>query len=295
MMSVAYKVRHITHFVYPIPVTVCHNIVCLSPRPDARLKISCASLIITPQPTVVTQRCDAFGNVTHVFSIEESHGELTVKSEANLLITAPVFAAIDPPWEQVVAMLDQQIDPNWFEASTFRYSSMLVLRDQAARDFAERVFTPGRPIHEASLALTELVNKEFAYKPGVTHVGTNSTEALSNHAGVCQDFAHVMLAALRSLGIPVRYVSGYLRTMPPKGQARLIGADQSHAWVSVYMGQDLGWIDLDPTNNMHALTDHIPIALGRDYADIAPIRGAFLGGGESRLTVSVDVEQVSEA
>ncbi len=294
-MIVAYKVRHTTKFEYPIPVTVCHNIVCLSPRPDARLNINHASITITPQPTVVAERLDAFGNITHAFSIEASHGELTVNAEANLLVSAPFFATADPPWEQVVASLDQQADPNWFESSTFRFGSMLVSRDQAAREYAERVFTPGRPIHEASLALTERVNKEFAYKPGATHVDTSSKEALSNREGVCQDFAHVMLAALRSLGIPARYVSGYLRTIPPKGQARLIGADQSHAWVSVYMGPELGWVDLDPTNNMHAMTDHIPIAMGRDYADVAPIRGAFLGGGESKLSVSVDVEQIVDA
>ena len=194
------------------------------------------------------------------------------------------------PWGQVLSCLGAQTDPNWLEANAFRYSSALVLRDRLAREYAARVFTPGRPIHEASVALTAMIHREFTYKPGTTHVGTTSNEALRNHEGVCQDFAHAMLAALRSLGIPARYVSGYLRTIPPKGQPRLIGADQSHAWVGVYMGPSLGWVDLDPTNDMHAHTDHIPIAVGRDYSDVAPIRGSFLGGGASRMSVSVDVE-----
>lgn len=290
-MSVAYKVCHTTHFIYPVPVSICHNIVCLSPRPDARLTVSRAALTITPQPTVITERLDAFGNVTHAFSIEEPHGELSVHAEADVIVRPAIHTATDTPWEQVVASLDDQSDPSWFDAGGYRYGSMLVSRDQTARDYAERLFTPGRPIREASFALTELIHNEFAYKPGATHVGTSSREAFANREGVCQDFAHVMLAALRSLGIPARYVSGYLRTIPPAGQPRLIGADQSHAWVGIYMGQQLGWVDLDPTNNMYAQTDHIPIAVGRDYADIAPIRGAFLGGGASRLSVSVDVEQ----
>lgn len=292
-MSVDYKIRHTTHFVYPVPVTVCHNIVCLSPRPSPRLKIKQASLTITPQPTVVAERLDTFGNITHAFSIEEAHDELTVHAEAAVVVYPPKFDAPDTPWEQVVAALDDQSDPNWLETCTFRFSSSIVTRSQIARTFAERVFTPNRPIHEASLALTAMIHEEFAYKPGSTHVGTSSIEALNSREGVCQDFAHAMIAALRSLNIPARYVSGYLRTIPPPGQQRLIGADQSHAWVSVYAGPAQGWIDLDPTNNMHAKTDHIPVAIGRDYGDIAPIRGAFLGGGASELSVSVDVEQTT--
>lgn len=291
MRSVAYKVRHTTRFAYPVPVTVCQNIVCLSPRPGPRLTVHSASLIITPQPAVVADRMDAFGNVTHAFSIEETHDELTIHAETDVVVSEVEHAQTDTPWEQVVAGLDDQSDANWFEASAFRYGSALAARDHAAFEYIQRVFTPGRPIHEASVALTELVHREFAYKPGATHVGTTSTEALRNREGVCQDFAHAMLAALRSVGVAARYVSGYLRTIPPKGQAKLVGADQSHAWVSVYMGPALGWVELDPTNNMHAQTDHIPVAFGRDYGDIAPIRGAFLGGGASRLSVSVDVEQ----
>ena len=293
-MSLAYKVHHTTRFAYPVPVQVCHNIVCLTPRPDPRLQLRHSSLNITPQPTSVAQRTDTFGNITHSFSIEEPHSELIVEARADVLIDVPVSRGTPgPAWEQVVADLDAQADPNWYEASAFRFGSSLVARDPAARDFAASVFAPDRPIDEAAAALNTLVHESFVYEPGATHVGTTSTEALHHRRGVCQDYAHAMLAVLRTLGLPARYVSGYLRTIPPEGQPRLIGADQSHAWVGVYMGPEFGWVDLDPTNNMPAATDHIPLAIGRDYADIAPIRGAFLGGGNSRLTVSVDVEQTA--
>lgn len=292
-MSLSYKVHHTTRFAYPVPVQVCHNIVCLTPRPDPQLEVKGTTLSITPQPKSVTQRSDAFGNITHAFSIEEPHSELVVEAKTDVRISAPpTHQAPGPAWEQVVADLDSQSDPNWYDASPFRFGSSLVARDAAARDFASGVFTPGRPIDEAATALNALVHESFFYEPGATHVGTTSTEALHHRRGVCQDYAHAMIAALRTLGLPARYVSGYLRTIPPEGQPRLIGADQSHAWVGVYMGPSIGWVDLDPTNNMPTATDHIPLAIGRDYADIAPIRGAFLGGGNSRLDVSVDVEPI---
>lgn len=291
-MSIAYRVEHTTRFSYPIPVSVCHNIVCLTPRPDPRLTIKHAALTITPQPTVVAERIDTFGNITHAFSIEEPHDALIVHAATELVVDKPHRpAASAPPWEQVASSAADQSDPGWFEASPFLYDSPLVSRNHAARDLVTRVFTPGRSIHEAAVALTDLIHQEFEYRPGATHVGTTSAEALANRFGVCQDFAHAQIAALRSIGLPARYVSGYLRTLPPPGKPRLIGADQSHAWVGVYSGAEHGWVDLDPTNNMPAGADHIPLAIGRDYADIAPIRGAFLGGGESRLTVTVDVEQ----
>jgi len=290
-MSVTYKVEHTTRFSYPIPVSVCHNIVCLTPRPSPRLSIRHASLKITPQPAVVSQRIDTFGNITHVFAIEEAHDTMVVHASAEVEVSPPPpNKSPDLPWEQVVQAVADQADTGWYEAGPFLYDSALVFRTHDAADYATRIFTPGRPIRDAAIALTRLIHKEFSYKPGTTHVGTTSTEALSNHCGVCQDFAHVQIAAMRSIGLPSRYVSGYLRTIPPPGKPRLIGADQSHAWVSVYTGASTGWLDLDPTNNMVAGTDHIPIAIGRDYADVAPIRGTFLGGGESLLTVSVDVE-----
>lgn len=290
-MSVAYKIRHTTRYDYQVPVSVCQNIVCLAPRPDPRLKIKQTNIKITPQPTVVSERVDSFGNITHAFSIEEPHDALIVEASTDVIVDEPkpIKTPEDPPWERVAEQVANQTDRGWLDAFPFVYDSPLVTRSQSARELAEQAFTIGRGMMEASLALNTLIHSEFEYRPGSTHVGTTSTEAIANRFGVCQDFAHAMTAALRCLGLPARYVSGYLRTVPPPGRPKLIGVDQSHAWVSVYMGDPIGWVDLDPTNNMRCGTDHIPVAIGRDYGDIAPIRGAFLGGGDSRLSVSVDV------
>lgn len=294
-MSIAYSVKHKTRFDYPIPVSVCHNILCLTPRPSRWLTIQHASVKITPQPTVVTERKDSFGNVTTVFSIEESHDAMTVDASSRLVVHPPERAGVPgPAWDKLADSITAQGDPGWLEAYPFLFDSSLADRSQAAREFGQPVFRPGRTVYEAAVALTESIHDQFAYKPGSTHVGTTSAQALAERRGVCQDFAHAQIAVLRSFGLPARYVSGYLRTLPPPGQPRLVGADQSHAWVSVYAGPELGWIDLDPTNRIPCGTDHIPLAIGRDYNDVAPIRGAFLGGGESVMSVSVDVAPVDD-
>lgn len=291
-MSIAYRILHTTRFDYPIPVSVCHNVICLTPRPDPRLTINAASITILPRPTIVNERMDWFGNVIHAFSIEEPHDSLTVQSVADLVVHEPIDRGLPgASWEQVAQRVAEQTDQGWLEATPYLYDSPLVSRSHEALSLASEVFTPGRPIREAAIALTELIHDRFEYKPGATHVDTDSEAALRDRRGVCQDFAHAMLASLRTLGLPARYVSGYLRTIPPAGQPRLVGVDQSHAWASVYAGAELGWLDLDPTNAMACGVDHIPVAAGRDYTDIAPIRGAFLGGGDSRLTVTVDVAE----
>jgi transglutaminase-like putative cysteine protease len=294
-MSVSYKVEHTTRFRYPIPVSVCHNVVCLTPRPTPSLNVVHAALTITPRPAVVAERIDGFGNVTHAFSIEEPHDELTVYARADVTVYPPKSAGRPgPAWEEVAQAVADQSDAGWLDACPFLYDSPLVTRTREARDLVEQAFAPGRPVLEATLALTRLINEQFAYEPGSTHVGTTSAQAIADRRGVCQDFAHAQIAALRSIGLPARYVSGYLRTVPPPGQPRLVGVDQSHAWLGVYAGDPLGWVDMDPTNAMACGTDHIPLAVGRDYNDVAPIRGAFLGGGDSQLAVTVDVEMLAD-
>lgn len=291
-MTAHYHVRHNTTYRYASPVSVCQNVVCMTPRNGARMTVQNAHLQITPEPTTRQERTDAFGNRLHMFSIEVAHETLTIEATAQVSVEpwTPPNPATTASWETIVADIRLQRDPRWLEASSFVYDSPLVQRSPSATAFARRAFTPDRPILEAALALTTQIYQDFLYKPGATNVDTDSEASLELRHGVCQDFAHVGLAAMRSLGIPARYVSGYLRTEPPAGQARLVGADESHAWFSIYTGSRLGWVDLDPTNNMPCNTDHIVLAHGRDYSDIAPVRGTFIGGAAQAIEVSVDVQ-----
>jgi transglutaminase-like putative cysteine protease len=169
------------------------------------------------------------------------------------------------------------------------YDSPRIRRSTIFREFAEPSFDAEDSAVDAISNLAQRIHDHFKYDPLATHCHTQTEEAFELRRGVCQDFAHIMIAALRSMGVPARYISGYLRTIPPPGKERLIGADQSHAWVAAYCGSETGWIEFDPTNSCLCGSDHIPIAWGRDYSDIVPVRGTFLGGGDSRMHVSVDV------
>lgn len=294
-MTVTYQIRHATTFSYGSPVSVCHNTLCLTPRSGPRQRVRQPRLRITPTPTVSTRRTDYFGNTVHMISLEVAHETLTIESLARATVEpwAPIDPAGTPAWETIASSIREQQDPHWIDACPFLYDSTLVHRDAAAEAFGRAAFTPGRPILDAAIALTNLIHTSFAYESGATNVTTDSRQALTLKRGVCQDFAHVAIAVLRGLGLPARYVSGYLRTHPPPGKPRLIGADQSHAWFSVYAGPEFGWLELDPTNNVVCSTDHIRLAIGRDYADVAPVRGVFLGGAESTQRIEVDVEPLT--
>ncbi len=183
-------------------------------------------------------------------------------------------------------------DPRWFEAQEYLNNSPRVRRGETFADYARKSFTPERPILEAILDLTQRIRDDFKYDTTATHVHSTTEEAFKLRAGVCQDFSHIQIACLRSIGLPARYVSGYLRTVPLPGQQRMVGADESHAWVSLYAGEDFGWIDYDPTNACPSDTNHIPICVGRDYGDVSPMRGVVLGSGTTELKVSVDVEPI---
>jgi len=200
-----------------------------------------------------------------------------------------------PAWEVVRDGVRGQTDPNWLECAPFVFNSPRVSAAPEYRDYALLSFPAGISAVVGARDLTARIHREFTYDTRATTVSTRTEEVFAHRRGVCQDFAHVQLACLRSIGLPCRYVSGYLRTLPPAGQARLIGADQSHAWLAVYCGDALGWVEFDPTNNCVCGTDHISIAWGRDYGDVVPFRGAFTGGGEHTLSVSVDVRELDGA
>ena len=285
-----YKITHTTTYAYGEPVAVCHNQVLLTPRTDARTSCHSHRLVIRPTPVTSSRRVDFFGNHVHTFAIEESHRKLAITATSRVTVEPPppVEPAASTAWERVVAAVAEQTCDDWLDAWPFRGDSPRMKRGRDFANYAASCFTEGRPIVEAVLALTAQIFRDFKYDKQATTVDTPTADAFRVRRGVCQDFAHVQIACLRSLGVPARYVSGYLRTTPPKGQPRLIGADQSHAWVAAYCGA-AGWLDVDPTNNKVVSVDHVPLAVGRDYHDVAPIRGVFLGGGTHKLKVSVDV------
>jgi transglutaminase-like putative cysteine protease len=291
VIRVHYTITHTTKYAYTSPVSVCQNIVALTPRDDYRVNCMTHRIRIRPNPINVHRRTDFFGNQLTIFSIDENHEELTISAVSRVKVESPDLSThgASEDWQSVRNQLATCQDPNWLLTSNYLYDSPRITRSKEYADYARKSFPPGASLFEAALKLNGCIYREFKFDASATETHTPTHQVFVMRKGVCQDFAHVMIGCLRSLGIPARYVSGYLRTIPPPGKQRLIGADQSHAWVAVYCGQQQGWIEMDPTNNTVCSTDHIPIAWGRDYTDVVPVRGAYLGGGESSLSVSVDV------
>ena len=285
-----YAVRHTTIYSYPDSVSICQNNVHLTPRQTPFQTSTSFKLEVSPEPMLLRTWTDYFGNEVCYFSLEEPHQELrvTARSRVNVSTRAVPSPLETPPWETVRDQLAQAETPETRMMSQFRFESPYIQYLDAARDYAITSFTPGRPILDAAMDLTTRIYHEFEYAPTTTSISTPTWEVLKERRGVCQDFAHLEITALRSLGLAARYVSGYLVTMPPPGKPKLVGADASHAWLSVYCPGH-GWIDLDPTNNLIPQERHVTIGWGRDYGDVCPIQGVLTGGGAHVLTVSVDV------
>lgn len=294
--AVRYRIVHITRYRYSEPVAICQNQLRMLPRefdcPFVRVECHRSKASVKPQPEQMDEHLDYFGNRVISFAIESLHHQLevAVRSEVTVRPGAIDYLADKTPWESVRDQVQAGHDPMWWRTQEYLYDSPRIRRNQAFEDYARISFTPGRPIVEAAIDLTRRIHADFKYDPAVTDVNTTPEEVLKLRAGVCQDFAHVQIACLRSLGLATRYVSGYLRTLPPPGKQRMVGADQSHAWASLYAGPSLGWIDFDPTNSCISDVNHVPICIGRDYSEVSPMRGVVLGGGETELKVSVDVE-----
>jgi transglutaminase-like putative cysteine protease len=291
-----YRLVHRTKYSYAGAVTVSHHLARLAPRTLPGQRCPWHELEIRPEPVGRGVHVDSFGNVTSYFEIEGSHETLEVVacSLVEVFATQHPLPRSTQPWEMIRDACQLEKLTSGSEAGAFRFSSPMVPLGREFADFAAPEFPAGRPILEAVLGLTERIFRECKFDPRATDVSTPVSEVLKKRAGVCQDFAHLMLACLRSLGIPCRYVSGYLETAPPPGMRRLTGADASHAWVSVFCGEGAGWIDTDPTNNLLPSERHITIAWGRDFSDVSPLRGVTLGAGGQRLAVAVDVIPVDE-
>lgn len=286
-----YKITHTTTYTYTETVPICHNVVHLTPRDGRRQACLSHRLAITPKPATFDRRTDYFGNPLHHFSILEGHKRLSVRAVSRVEVRPPqtLEQTQTMAWELVREAVQDTSSPMMLEALQYTFASPSVSIPAAVRDYATASFPAGRPILEAITDLTTRIHRDFTYDPRATTVSTPVDEVFDLKRGVCQDFAHLQIAALRSLGLPARYVSGYLRTIPAPGRPRLVGADASHAWLAVFCG-DAGWIDVDPTNNCVVGTDHVTVAWGRDYSDVCPIKGVFIGGGLHRMAVSVDVQ-----
>jgi transglutaminase-like putative cysteine protease len=286
-----YEVRHVTTYRYEAPVASSRCALRLLPRSDPGQTVLDCGLDIVPAPAEHSELTDFFGNRTVHAEIETPHNELRVAALSRIEVDRPETPApaLTPAWEDIrrVAVMAQSLAPT--SPVHGLYPSRLVPLHEPATDYARKSFTPTRPILEAASELMTRINADFRYDPKATAVTTPLGEAFEKKGGVCQDFAHIMIAGLRGLGLPALYVSGYIRTIPPAGKPRLEGADASHAWVSVWCGVEFGWLGLDPTNAMLIGNDHLVVALGRDYADVSPVDGTLFGSGKQKLTVTVDV------
>ena len=288
-----YRVMHTTTYFYGKLVSLCHNLVHLTPRSGGRQTCRRNELEVTPAPTLVREQVDYFGNRMTYFTVEEPHDRLTVRATSAVEVTpsAPPAAVATPPWESVRQLLEQDRGPEALDAYQFVFDSPYVKASPELAGYAAPSFPPDRPVLEAALDLMRRIHQDFRYDATATTLTTPVQEVLELRRGVCQDFAHLQIGCLRSLGLAARYLSGYLRTQPPPGQPPLVGADASHAWLSVYCPGH-GWVDLDPTNDQVPSAKYILLAWGRDYDDVSPIKGVNLGGGRHSVTVGVDVAPV---
>ncbi|HEX4404806.1 MAG TPA: transglutaminase family protein [Polyangia bacterium] len=284
-----HHVVHVTEYLYSERVSTSHHNLHLLPRATSEQSCVHEELEISPPPAMRRERVDDFGNRCTYVEIHEPHNNLRVTSRADVEVAprAPL-PATSAPWEAVRDAVRAGATAETRAARHYVFTSPHVPTSTLAREYALSSFTAGRGIIEAARALTTRINKDFVYDSRATTIATPVDEVMRLRRGVCQDFAHVQIACLRALGLPARYVSGYLVTRPPPGKPRLVGADASHAWLSVFAPSH-GWIPLDPTNDIVPGEQHITVAWGRDYSDVTPVRGVIMGGGRHDLWVSVDV------
>jgi transglutaminase-like putative cysteine protease len=286
-----YKIVHRTTYKYKYPVSLGSHVACLKPRAMAHHQLAQSQLHIRPRPATRTERVDYFGNVLCFFTIQEPHRELVVEARSEVMVeeNARPWPEVAIPWEEAAKAALTDDSPAGLDACQFGFESPRIRVRPEFASYALQSFTPRRSMLEALLDLTARIHADFRFDSKVTNVRTPTEEVFKKRRGVCQDFAHLQIACLRSLNLAARYVSGYLRTYPAPGQPRLVGADASHAWVSAYC-PGFGWLDMDPTNNIVPSNGHVTLAWGRDYGDVSPLRGLILGGGAHTLKVGVDME-----
>jgi transglutaminase-like putative cysteine protease len=290
---VKFRITHSTRYEYEESIPLSHNIVRLRPRDHGVQTCLRHELLVLPAPAVKSVGLDYFGNHVTWFSLQEPHMLLRIAAQSEVQVdpATPPDPSQGPSWEQVRQMLTAAPDAQTLAARQFSFESPYVPLSSDLAEYARVSFAPGRPFLQCVLDLTERIYHDFEFLPGSTGIGTPVADVFHSRQGVCQDFAHLQIGCLRSMGLAARYVSGYIATHPPPGQQRLTGADASHAWVSVYV-PEFGWVDFDPTNGLMPSDAHITLAWGRDYDDVGPAKGILIGGHRHWMDVSVDVVPV---
>jgi transglutaminase-like putative cysteine protease len=291
-------VVHETRYRYSSPVVLSQQLLHLTPRDMPAQSTVMHRIAVEPQPAEMQERDDYFGNPTAHLLLAVPHEELVVRAESEVNVKPRARAALGAPkiaWEAVRARLHALDASNPGYACEHLFESPHIERSRDLGDYAVKSFTERRWILEASIDLARRIHRDFKFDRTATSVSTPLRQVLKDRRGVCQDFAHLMIGCLRSLGLAARYVSGYIGTSPPPGRPRLVGADASHAWCSVFCGEVAGWIDIDPTNNCLVDDAHATLGWGRDFGDVTPMRGVILGGGAQELAVRVTVTPRAEA
>ena len=285
-----YRVEHTTTFDYAAPVDLACHMVRLLPRELPYQQVISSAIIAEPGAARRSDGVDHFGNQVSWLFLDLPHANfaVTLHAEVEVAFPAPPDPQMTPPWEDVATARDG--GPLSWQAAEFSFPSPMVDADRDVAAYVARSFPTGLPILAGVISLLDRIRRDFKFQSGVTTIATPVGRVLAQRAGVCQDFSHLMISGLRSLGLPARYVSGYIRTRPPPGMERRHGSDQSHAWVGCWLGPRFGWVDVDPTNNLIVYDEHVVLGWGRDYGDLSPVRGVILGGGKHTLDVSVDLQ-----
>jgi len=293
-----FNVTHSTTYKYNAPVSYCHNIATLRPRESKGQELLDYKIKVSPEPSEISERMDFFGNYITRFSIQTEHRTLKVTTKSTIQRDYAQFHdSFYSPACQLVTMNDalsalQGMHPDIMEAKQFLLESIFIRKtDIAIKQYAELSFKGNRSVFEATFELMQRIYTDFDFDSEFSSISTPIEEVMREKKGVCQDFAQIAIACIRSIGLPARYISGYIETAPPPGKEKLVGADASHAWFAIFI-PSFGWVDFDPTNNMIPKDQHIVVGWGRDYYDVPPLKGVVYGSGQSKLDVSVDIAAV---
>ncbi|MCB1690358.1 MAG: transglutaminase family protein [Halioglobus sp.] len=291
-----YRIKHITRYNYAARVTRCYNLANVIPRDTARQRCLSNRITLSPLPSTTHKRSDYFGNKAFHFEIQKAHSELSITAVSEVEVSdngnAPNLD-LGISYREALEYFSNASKPEILEAREFLLSSPLIETTPVLADYARPSFDPERSLKSCVADLTQRIFNEFKYDPHFSTIATPLADVLKHKKGVCQDFAHLQVGCLRAMGIPAKYVSGYIETLPRPGEEKLVGADATHAWIAFFCPEE-GWVEFDPTNNSMAGHQHIVTAFGRDYFDVTPLRGVIFGGGAGpALNVSVDVSRVA--